>query len=182
MRRNQKEYLAELRDQLEKQLNQVNRLSENPVEKLEAKRADGGWSVAECLHHMHQTYGLYRPRIDAHIPNLIANKNGMVRSSWFGRSSVKNTGPDANQRIKMKMKTFSFFEPQDGIAFSEARSLFEADLKWHLNVIEACDDKNICSPRVKSAIKFLRFRLGDALAFLLAHNARHILQAERNLS
>jgi hypothetical protein len=182
MRIDQDVYLKDLHAKLESQLRKISELADHEETLLGQKRQDGGWSAAECLHHLHLTYELYRPRIDTIVPNLALNSNGMFKSSWMGRMSVKNTGPDAKQRIKMKMKTFDFFEPQDGISFSDARMLLEADLVWQKEVMTVCLDKNICTPKVQSAVKWMKFRLGDAFAFILAHNERHLLQAENNIN
>ena len=55
---------------------------------------------------------------------------------------------------------------------------FFADLNTFQAIVTYLEGKNIQSAKVKSLVgNIVRFKIGDALLFMLAHNDRHIQQA-----
>jgi hypothetical protein len=174
-----KDHLERLAGIIEAQITEVRELPESNI----VSTSDGGWGPAQCLHHMVRVYELYKPRIESAIHNGVkATGNDEFASSWFGRKSIQDTRPGNDKKIKMKMKTFGFFKPDPSVTFDGAKAQLIECLTWHKSQIEKASNVDLKKNKVRSAIRFISFRLGDAMEFILAHNERHLLQAARAYS
>ena len=78
------------------------------------------------------------------------------------------------------MRTFGNMDPaQDDQVNAEAISIL---LHSHRELAELIAQAAAIDPgkvKVQSLVRLIRFRLGDAIDFLLAHEERHLLQALR---
>jgi hypothetical protein len=81
-----------------------------------------------------------------------------------------------------KMKAFKNHVPKNNLNAHEVISKFITQSEALLNLIKAANDKDINAIKIPiSLTAFIRLKLGDVFQFIIAHNARHIAQAQRNL-
>ena len=78
------------------------------------------------------------------------------------------------------MKTFGKLKPK--ISVGNKNEILDQFLNFQesiLEVIEGLYDMNLTKPKIVTAAEpILKMRIGDALHFMVAHNQRHILQAQ----
>ena len=154
-------------------------VADKPAHLLATAPQAGKWSFLECIAHLDLTYQDYLPKLEQAIKQGQALKGTSFRQGFFGRTMINSMRPKAG-KIKMKVKTFARFTPQPTAALPA--SSIDSFIKKHhqfMALLEAAQPLHGGRIRLDSAIgSFLRFRLGDCCAFLVAHNERHWLQAQ----
>ena len=155
-------------------------LTEN---QLNWKPSADKWSVLECLEHIMLSGQYYIDEINnrlAGIPQNTGPVNLEFKPGLIGNYSVKSMKPDPSSgKITNKMKTFRRMEPGksdlDHKRILENFNRYQADL---LVIIEKLKYYDLNKVRIRSSIgNLIRFNLGDALRFVVAHNQRHIQQS-----
>ncbi len=148
------------------------------IEQLRWRPDPRRWSIAECLDHLNATLALYLPKIDAAVG--LGRREGRVSPGGFRyvRSeleALRSAEPPVTHRIDAPPVTLpaaavdpdwlveQFHQMRDRYADSVRRA-FGLDLP-HILIVEPI------FPLVRS--------LGASLAFMAAHDRRHMWQAER---
>jgi hypothetical protein len=146
----------------------------------------GSWSAAQCLEHLNIYGRYYLPAIE----NAIAKENkaqskrsNIFRSGWLGNYFTNLMKPGENGSLKKKMKAPSNARPQTELNTPAVIAEFIDQQEKLLQLLEKAKSIDLNKARVPISIaKFIRLKLGDVFMFLIAHNQRHILQAERALN
>ncbi|GAB3884247.1 DinB family protein [Spirosoma agri] len=143
------------------------------------------WSIAQCLDHLN-SYGLYylplmeRAIQTAEATNLAAKT--VFTSSWLGNYFATSMRPDANGRIRLKSKAVKNHTPADQLNAQNVLNEFlrqQAQLETLLDRAKAVD---LAGSRIPISIaRWIKLSLGDTFRFLIAHEQRHVLQAQRVL-
>ncbi|PWJ44610.1 DinB family protein [Sediminitomix flava] len=156
----------------------------HPEESLRFKPAPEKWSALECIEHLNTVYEHYLPRIQNVLSQAEPSSNEVFSSGLFGGMMTRSMLPKTEGATTMSMKTFKRMEPQ--VTDKLTRVVLK---QYRLNVselkscIEKANDYDLKKLKVASAIgPILRFRLGDAFQFVLAHDMRHLKQAQQILS
>lgn len=136
------------------------------------------WSAAECLEHLNIYSRYYNPAMKAAISKGNRVSVGEFKSAWFGDFSVKSVHPDNTKA----QKTLKRLNP----ALSELPDTVLDDFLNHqhelLNIITQSRIVNLNTIKIPTEIaKFMELRLGDCLRFVIAHEQRHIRQAQKVL-
>ena len=136
------------------------------------------WSVGECISHLNVGIGAALPALDRAIET--ARERGFAgagtgRYGWFANWMVRSQEPP----VKRRMKTFPVFQPV-AARHDAARLLSEfravrSELRQRLARADGIDwgRAKVVSP----ASRFFRLPFGAYVAFLLAHDRRHLWQA-----
>lgn len=155
-------------------------VTNKPLNLLLTAPQAGKWSFLECIAHLDLTYQDYLPRIEQAIIQNRHLKGTDFRQGFFGRMMIQSMQPKAG-KIKRKVKTFPKFTPLPTEALDE--TIVDSFLAKHhqfLDLLEAAKPLHGGRIRLDSAIgRILRFRLGDCFTFLVGHNERHWIQAQR---
>lgn len=179
-------FIDDLQRTLREQLDRAAALRASPLEGLRQRPAPKRWSVLEVVEHMNLSSGHYRQR----VMRLFADpRSGLFPSPTFtpgrwGHRFTEGLRPTADGSIKDRMRTLWLFEPKPGRA-DDLRTIdrFEAMLRDFVQVLEQARTRGLEGPRVTSTLgPILRFKVGDAIAFSVAHQERHFLQIERTLA
>ena len=148
------------------------------IDQLRWRPGPRRWSIAECLEHLHLTFGLYLPKVD-----------DAIRAGWLG--GLAPTG--VLQYEPAELEALKLIEPPVTVRVSAPRAIVpvaavDADClvgRFHqsrdryaeavrrafgLDLARILVVEPICPP-IRS--------LGGTLAFLAAHDRRHIWQAEQ---
>jgi hypothetical protein len=140
------------------------------------------WSVAENIDHLCVGMRAVLPALDRAIADARARgltAPGPFRYGWVARLIVREMEPP----VKRRMKTVPIFMPGDPPARDAALAELlrtHADLAERVRRADGLDLKRakVTSP----ASRFFRMSLGAYLAFLLAHDRRHLWAAKQVLA
>jgi hypothetical protein len=91
--------------------------------------------------------------------------------------------PKADGSISWRMKTMAMFEPRNvSTTGMKALNEFEAMCHSFIGLLERARTRGLEGEKVTSTLgPILRFKVGDAFRFPIAHHQRHMLQIERVL-
>jgi hypothetical protein len=142
--------------------------------------APGSWSIGQCLQHLATGTDEVLPAIDRAIATAQEHQwmaQGPVRYGLFARMMVTSMEPP----VKWRMKTNRMFQPAREplqrvavlaeLAASRGRILERVRQSVGLNLKRAI----VVSP----VSRLIRVPLGAYLAFLAAHDRRHLWQARQ---
>jgi hypothetical protein len=151
-------------------------------ERFNERPAPGRWSVAECLDHLNAIRKIL-PAIDRAIEDAegrALRSPGPFRYGWWARANVRWMEPPP----RFRMTTVRMLEPR------ETRLIPDDVLREFVELREALADRvrradglDLKRAVVQSPVsRWFRLSLGAYIAFLLAHDRRHLWQAHRVLA
>jgi DinB family protein len=140
----------------------------------------GRWSVGECLMHLAVSTDAALPAIDhaiAHAQQRVWPAAGPYRYGWFTRWMVQSMEPPPKRR----MRTFSIFTPpSNALVRDEVLRALTQSRDRLLERTRAAAGVDLKRAIVVSPVsRLFRMPLGGYLAFLAAHDRRHLWQARQ---
>ncbi len=173
--------LARCNSSIQAQILEVNTLfSQQKEDFLITAPLPGKWSAKQCLEHLNATLELYLPRIDSVISQSMNDSVNELKHGFIGSRLLNSMIPQEGKPL-IKSRTFKVLEP--GVSGNPALQVvvgFAVNMKRLKVCLEKSSHINIQRAKVTSAAgPILKLRLGDVYPFLINHNQRHILQAER---
>lgn len=156
-----------------------------PLEELHQRPDAKRWSVMEILQHTNLSSGHYHD----HLQRLYADENNGIRfrttftPGRWGDFATRAMKPDTDGSIRWRMRTLPSFEPRSvGASGWDALDSFERIAHGFLGLLERARTRGVEGAKVTSTLgPILRFKVGDAFRFPIAHQERHFLQIERTL-
>ena len=149
---------------------------------LSTKPSKDRWSILECIEHLNLTLEIYIPQMNAVVKNSekYPVKSNVFEHSFLGKLAVKVMKPKAYDQIPYKMKTFNGLNPKNvNIDPQEEINRFIKYQNELLTIIDGLKNVNLKKPKITTAAgPILKMSIGDALHFMVAHNQRHIVQAQ----
>lgn len=142
--------------------------------------APDNWSVGQCLMHLATSTDATLPAIDRAIARARERgwyRTGAVRYGWFTRWMTGSMEPPP----KRATKTFKIFQPPAQSLRREAvvRALSESRDRL-LDRVRQSEGLDVRRSIVVSPVtRLFRMPLGGYLAFLAAHDRRHLYQARQ---
>jgi DinB superfamily len=138
----------------------------------------GRWSIGQCLEHLAVSTDAALPAIDRAIAQARERgwrADGPVRYGWFTRWMTGSMEPPPKRR----MKTFRIFDPpHETLTGAEALATLHASRDRLLERVRQAEGLSLKRPIVVSPVsRLFRMPLGGYLAFLAAHDRRHLWQA-----
>ncbi len=139
------------------------------------------WSAAECLDHLNMVRKVL-PAIDRAITNAAARglrSDGPFRYGWFARWMIRSFEPPPRRRFRNPRLLKPAHQPlAPDAVLQEFLSLRDALTRR----VRQADGLDLQRAIVVSPVsRFFRMPLGGYLAFLLAHDRRHLWQARQAL-
>lgn len=169
--------LAGLEDHVEKHLLlAVEKYQNLSADELSRRPSDGGWSKAECIWHLNSYGDYYLPQIEKGLADGVTPM-ATFTSTWLGAyfTRIMRPGPKTS-----KMKAFKDHIPPVGIDPHKVVAEFIQQQETLLKLLRNARTVNMNRIRIGiSILPWLKLRLGDVFQFLIAHQERHIQQAER---
>lgn len=136
------------------------------------------WSIAECLEHLSLTAEATIPGIDAGIAEARASgwtRREPYRPGLLARWALKGTEPPPKKKKMRAVKELVPAEELDPVAAVARFFSFQDELQRR---IAASNDLDVNRIKVTSpVVSWVRYRLGFAFHFFLAHERRHLWQA-----
>ena len=171
---NSKELLQPLEHQVETHLMLAIKVFQNMDDVLLSTPAvDGGWSIAQCLWHLNSYGDFYLPLIQQAIEKQ-ASKS--FSSGWFGSYFIKMMNPLTGKR---KYKAFHKHDPPAKPDAHETIANFIEQQERLLLLLRKADQADLNTRLPISISPLLKLKLGDVLGFIVAHDERHMQQAQR---
>lgn len=152
-------------------------------DQLNTKPAADKWSISECLAHLNLTLNIYIPqmkKVVEHKESYGIQKENFSYSA-IGKLAVKSMQPKADNVIGFKMKTFKRLNPErSAIDAQTTMSEFLAFQNQTIEIIHGLKNTSLTKPKIVTTVgPILKMGIGDALHFMVAHNQRHIVQAQK---
>ena len=138
------------------------------------------WNINEIFAHMNDYAKFYHSTFLERIEKTrFREPNSIFMSSPLGRSAWKSMKLGNAKNVKRKFKSPKANNPSLDISLLTGNEVsdFEKGQFELLSIIEKATTVNLRKVKVPISIsKLIRFRLGDALMFVVFHNERHIQQ------
>ena len=138
------------------------------------------WNINEIFAHMNDYAKFYHSTFIERIEKTrFREPNSIFMSSPLGRSAWKSMKLGNAKNVKRKFKSPKANNPSLDISLLTGNEVsdFEKGQIELLSIIEKATTVNLRKVKVPISIsKLIRFRLGDALMFVVFHNERHIQQ------
>ncbi len=144
--------------------------------------APDAWSVSLCLDHLNATARQYLPALDEGVAEAIRRGlygAGPFSYNWIGRLMVYLVQPTSPLRASAPKA----FRPEPGRSRHDVMAAFHAYQVQYVDRLHQANGLDLARARVASpAARWIRMPLGSAFAMTLAHERRHLAQAQRVLS
>jgi uncharacterized damage-inducible protein DinB len=148
-----------------------------PEDELLKPSTTGGWSIAQCLWHLNEYGNYYLPIIQKAVENKAPHKP-YFKSGWLGNYFTQSMDPVKGTK---KMKAFKAYIPQPDL---DAHAVVATFIQQQETLFKCLTDAATADLERRFPIsisKMIKLKLGDIIAFVIAHDERHIQQAKRNL-
>ncbi len=137
------------------------------------------WSMLECIHHLVMTMSVYYPALKDVIDGLrLRNqvRRGPFRPTWFGKIFIGFVLPKSRRKIK----TVRAFQPAAGdFSNVNVKDLFLEIAGKYNELIVLADGYDLNGKKFTSpASRWVRLTPGEGLWLHVAHNRRHLQQAQ----
>jgi hypothetical protein len=147
-------------------------------EKLEAKRDDGGWSIAQCFAHLNSYSQYYWPRIEKGLTTKHPH-NSTFKSTWLGQYFTNIIRPSDKMK---KYKAIKLHNPDVHVTGTAAVAEFIENQERLLKLLTESRTTDLNKIKIPiSILPWIKLRLGDVFQFMVAHQERHLQQARRIL-
>jgi hypothetical protein len=137
------------------------------------------WSIAHCLDHMNITDRGYLINFEKALEQLQARNqqgDGTVRFGFLEAKFIRWLEPPPGRQVSAPRA----FQPALDRPPAEVVAELESVREKFLTLLDAAEGFDVNRARVPSpATRLLRFRLGSAFAIAVAHDRRHVWQAQQ---
>lgn len=146
------------------------------------------WGVGHCLVHLARSAEVYRKVMEGPLGDAATARTArgvgpdgtdpLLRGRWFGRFFTRTVGPGG-----MKVKAPSVIRPRPDAVQAGARERFLDEQRRFRDFVSLARGVDLDAVEVRSPIaSWVRLTAGDALRVVVAHEWRHVAQAERVLA
>lgn len=155
-------------------------------QKLLKQPPENAWSAAQCLEHLNSYGRYYLPEIEKAV--AVAKENNHLAVNDFkegilGGYFTRLMQPGVNGKKMVQMTSPKDHRPTANLNGDNVIAEFIDQQERLIMLLERARQVNLNKARVPISIaKFIKLKLGDVLRFVVAHNYRHMLQAERALA
>lgn len=152
-------------------------LKEKAEAQLNYKQHSESWSALECLEHLNLYGRFYLPEIEKCIQQRKGKSEPVFKSGWLGNYFANSMLP--KQKLN-KMKTFKNMNPLNSKLDKKVIDEFISQQHQMLRLLE--ESRKVSLNKTRTAIsisKLIKLKLGDTFRFVIYHNQRHMVQAQR---
>lgn len=147
------------------------------LELLNFKENGDSWSILECIEHLNRYHVYYNKQMFKALTKAnSAPKNGVVKFSWIGKTSVEKI----SVKNEGKMRTLKRMDPKNSELDHQVLKDFINYNRELLSIIEQSNGLDVNQKLIRiEFLKILKLSLVETIAFMMEHENRHILQAKR---
>ena len=177
------ELIEELSTDLRAQIARAQWFAQLPADVLLRRPSPEKWNTLEVFEHMNLSTGIYLRGLEKVFAERAGSfpPNPDFHPGFLGDYFTKAMRPKADGTISWRMKTMKMFDPgrQHG-ASSESIARFTSMCERLLQLLQQARSTDLGRMKVASSLgPIIRFKAGDAFRFPIAHQWRHLQQAER---
>lgn len=178
---NKETWINKMETLVEEQLSSSTKILQNLPKEVLSFSETGEWSVNECLLHLNSYSSFYIPRITKALQSQKSSSNNEpIRKSWIGSYFIKMMAPKENGKkykaLKRHLPNPNASDPYQSVAD------FIQYLEELLVILSLAKKYNPNKRRVTSSISpFIKLKPCDAIEFVLVHNQRHLIQAQKQI-
>jgi hypothetical protein len=148
--------------------------------------APGAWSAMQCLGHLNAYGDYYLPAIEKAINEARQQhktSSTTFKAGWLGNYFTNLMMPNEDGVPSKKMKApKNYTTSNEGDSDCTIAKFIDQQEKL-LKLMEEAKYVDLNTIRIPISIaKFIKLKLGDVFMFLIAHNLRHVKQAERAIA
>lgn len=155
------------------------------IEQLNWHPSQKKWSILACIEHVNRANRIYMDRIRKQIEESQEKEipvSTSYQEGFMGHFATEKMRPDTNGEVTNRMRTFNSFDPEHSHKPSQQLSPqvlqeFQNQQTELQELLDLAENTNLGKIRVQSLAPILKFRLGDAFRFVMAHTHRHLIQA-----
>jgi len=187
----QSEVIAILKRNIQDQLERVEAISRLGEAALSSNPDKDSWNALQCLEHLNRYAEFYLMEIEektkSKTPINKAQETRMkmedleFQPGFWGAKFIKSMLADQNGKIK-KMNTFKSKNPSLQEAKRDSLVRFLAYQEKWLSILDRAKAFDLNRNKCSLTIPIIKMNLGATLQFVIAHQERHVNQAERALS
>ena len=171
-------FIKQLGEKLSRVDQKLNSLSSAELRFLKVHPEKDKWSALECIEHLALYNDFYLPEFEKALQKTKKAPDQKLKRGWMGKKSAESMLPGKGNN----MKTFKSKNTL-GAKVSEATlSRFKNQQERLKEIVDSARGKTIDSVRCKTTLPLIRFKLSDALEFIINHQLRHCNQAEKALA
>jgi uncharacterized damage-inducible protein DinB len=172
------EFLQDIKEKLAQIDEALNNFTAKDEAVLSLRPGQDQWNALECIEHLHRYNEFYIPEFQKSLRRAkLSSSNEMKRGS-FGMKSAKSMLPK-EAGVDNPMKTFKSKNSLHSNVSKEVLDTFRKEQAEIKAIVDASDLHDIGAVKCKTTLPIIRFRLCDALEFVINHQVRHIAQATR---
>lgn len=172
--------ISELKEITLQNIDFAQKLYDLSNEKINWRNDPRSWSILECLEHLNIYGNFYLPEIESTIRKTSNSSESEFYPGFLGDYFAKSMQSKAKLN---KMKTFKKTDPIGSKLGRNVIEIFITQQNKLLELLQASEEVNLNKLKTGISItKWIRIKLGDTFRFVIYHNQRHILQAERVLA
>jgi hypothetical protein len=178
---NKETWIRTMETLVEEQLSSSTKIFQNLPEEVLSFSETGEWSVKECLVHLNSYASFYFPRITKALESQKSSSNNKpIRKSWIGSYFIKMMAPKENGKkykaLKRHLPNPNASDPYQNVAD------FIQYLEDLLTILSLARKYDPNKGRVTSSISpIINLKPCDAIEFVLVHNQRHLIQAQKQI-
>jgi len=147
---------------------------------LNKRLTNESWSVLECLEHLNLYGNFYLPEIKNRIETSTTKATTEFKSGWLGNYFAQSMLP--KEKLN-KMKAFKSMNPIHSSLSKNTVTIFIDQQKQLLDLLNASRNVNLNKVKTNISITTLiKLKVGDTFRFLIYHNKRHAVQAQKVLA
>lgn len=146
------------------------------IDQLNWKASPEKWSILECLEHLNMYSRFYNEQTKIAIQNLTKEKVADFSHAWMGKKFLAMVDPKNTKPQKALAK----FIPTTSTLSIKTLTEFLQHQEELLQLLTDAKEVNINKKKVPvEFLRLLKMKIGDALAFIVVHQQRHVQQALR---
>jgi len=149
-------------------------------ERLTWKEHPKKWSLIETVDHLNKVYDVYLDNFEKAVlaATPLGSQVPKLRHTILGRLSIYSMKPKGRKR-KFKMKTFDFFEPDDGKGANKILETFFANKEKFNELMREARLRDLTNIKIPTALgEKMKFYVPECFDFIMSHEERHIVQME----
>jgi hypothetical protein len=183
---NMEELINQLEQQTETILNNAVQWQMMNSAIMRQQPAPGAWSAMQCLGHLN-AYGDYYLQAIERATDLARLKRMPPATTftpgWLGNYFTRLMTPGENGLPSKKLKTPKGYTITNESDSDAVLATFIEQQEKLLLLLHQARRINLNKIKIPISIaKYIRLKLGDVFMFVIAHNIRHIKQAERAIA
>lgn len=170
---------GEMVDHFEKIKEMINNLLKNvSVEEFNKRQHENKWSAAECVEHLNNAAQIYLSNIPRILKRsaVIIDEETKIKSGMFAKMFISLSGP----KVKIKIKSPKSMNVIESNYKKDIIDDFLSLQDEFLKILVSLDPEDLKTIQVAwPTFELKKITLGEVMMITIAHEIRHINQAER---